>query len=418
VAIAPREFQVLVKPIGAVCNLDCRYCYYLSKKELYPGTASFRMPEELLASYIAQHIEACPKDTVLFSWHGGEPTVLGIEYFQTIVDLQRRHNRAGREIINGIQTNGTLVDEAWCRFFSRERFYVGLSIDGPREFHDEYRLTKSQRGTHRQVLQTYRALQRHGVSTDVLCVVNRRNVRHPTAVYRFFKELGVRYLQFLPLVQPDGDGVSADTASPEAYGEFLCTVFDEWIRNDIDRIGIQNFDEPLRPYRGMPHALCIFRETCGDILVLEHNGDVYECDHFVTRVHRLGNLRETPLLCFLQGERVRAFGQRKRDALPRYCRSCEVLHQCNGGCPKDRLARTPDGEKGLNYLCAGYKRFLAHCAPYLERLAHAERTGVSNAAFMAGLRSEAAHGLSRSGRNDPCSCGSGKKFKKCCMRTQ
>jgi uncharacterized protein len=414
-ATATREFQVLAKPIGAVCNLDCRYCYYLEKKDLYPQAASFRMADDLLESYIAQHIAACPKETVLFSWHGGEPTVLGIDYLRRIVELQRKHRPPGREVINGIQTNGTLIDEAWCRFLAHERFYVGLSIDGPRELHDRYRVTKSQKATHKQVMQAYRLLRRHRVSTDVLCVVHQHNVRHPAAVYRFFRDLGVEYLQFLPLVQRRGDGVSAETVAPEAYGTFLCTVFNEWVRNDIERMGIQNFEEASRPFLGIPHALCILRETCGDIVVLEHNGDVYECDHFVTGEHRLGNLRETPLLTLLESSRLRAFGDRKRDALPRYCLECEVLYQCHGGCPKDRLARAPDGEVGLNHLCAGFKRFFNHCGPYLQRMAQARRSGTPMTAFMSALRSEHTKTAAQAGRNDPCPCGSGRKYKRCCL---
>jgi uncharacterized protein len=373
------------------------------------------MADDLLESYIAQHIEACPKETVLFSWHGGEPTVLGIDYFRRIVELQRKYRPPGREIINGMQTNGTLIDEAWCRFLAEEHFYVGLSVDGPHELHDRYRVTKSQKATHKQVMQAFRLLQRHRVSTDVLCVVHQHNVRHPTAVYRFFRDLGVEYLQFLPLVQRRGEGVSAETVPPEAYGTFLCTVFNEWVRNDIERVGIQNFEEASRPFLGIPHAVCIFRETCGDIVVLEHNGDVYECDHFVTSEHRLGNVRETPLLTLLESDRLRAFGARKHNTLPRHCRECAVLYQCHGGCPKDRLAHAPDGEEGVNHLCAGFKRFFTHCGPYLQRMAQARHSGVPMAAFMSALRSEDTKAAAQAGRNDPCPCGSGKKYKKCCL---
>ena len=413
---ATREFQVMVKPIGAVCNLDCSYCYYLKKKDLYPEAKSFRMADDLLERYIVQHIEACPTPSVLFSWHGGEATVLGLDYFRNIVELQRKHRPPGREILNGIQTNGTLLDEAWCRFLAQEKFYVGLSIDGPKELHDRYRVTRGEKPTHKQVLHAYRLLLQHQVSCDLLCVVHNLNVRQPLAVYRFFRDLGAEYLQFLPLVARNaGGGVSAETVPAEAYGTFLCTIFKEWISHDIGRIGVQNFDEAARPFLGMEHALCISRETCGDVVVVEHNGDCYACDHFVDPGHRLGNIRETPLVDMLESPALRAFGNKKRDALPRYCRECEVLELCNGGCPKDRFIRTPDGEEGLNYLCAGLKQFYSTSRPYLRRMAAWRQSGEPIEQFMELLRREDAEASRQTGRNDPCPCGSGKKFKRCCL---
>lgn len=406
----------MVKPIGAVCNLDCHYCYYLKKKELYPKVDALRMAEDLLESYIIQHIEACPGESVLFSWHGGEPTVLGLSYFRKIVELQRKHQPPGRKILNGIQTNGTLLDEEWCRFLSAERFYVGLSMDGPKELHDRYRVTKGQKPTHRDVMQAFRLLRRHRVTCDILCVVHNYNVRQPTAVYRFFKELGVEHLQFLPLVvRQGGAGVSAETVSADAYGAFLCTIFKEWVRHDIGRISIQNFDEPARPFLGMEHALCVCRETCGDVVVVEHNGDLYSCDHFVDKEHCLGNIRETPLVDLLESSALREFGSNKRDKLPRYCRECEILRLCNGGCPKDRFIRTPDGEEGLNYLCVGYKRFFTDSWPYLYRMAKHRRSGEPMERLMSLLRSEETETSRQTGRNDPCLCGSGKKYKRCCL---
>jgi uncharacterized protein len=416
-ATATREFQVMVKPIAAVCNLDCTYCYYLEKKDLYPDSQLFRMADDLLETYIVQHIAACPTELIYFSWHGGEPTALGIDYFRTIVELQRKHQPAGRSIRNGIQTNGTLVDEEWCRFLAAEGFTVGLSLDGPRELHDRYRMSKNGKATHRQVVQAYRLLRQHQVQCDLLCVVHNLNVRQPAAVYRFFKELDAEYLQFLPLIMRRKEGgVSAESVPAEAYGEFLCAIFKEWIRHDIGRIGIQNFDEAARPFLGMEHALCIHRETCGDVVVVEHNGDFYSCDHFVDREHRLGNIRETPLVELLESPAQREFGNKKRDALPAYCRQCEVLSQCNGGCPKDRFIRTPDGEEGLNYLCAGYKQFFNYSRPYLERMGALWRRNAPAEQLMAQLRQEESTAASpQSGRNDPCPCGSGKKYKKCCL---
>jgi len=413
---ASREFQIFVKPFGAICNLDCRYCYYLKKQHLYPKGESFRMPTDILEEYIVQHIEASPKPLIHFSWHGGEPTLLGLDYFRTIVALQRKHRPAGRQIINGIQTNGTTLDEEWCRFLAAEDFYVGLSLDGPREFHDCYRVTKGEKPTHKQVLRAFRLLQRHRVRCDVLCVVHNANVRHPTQLYRFFKEIGVQHPQFLPLVERrENGGVSPETVPAEAYGTFLCAIFDEWVRQDIGRIVIQTFDEALKTACGLEHALCIFRETCGEIPVIEHNGDFFSCDHFVDQEHYLGNIRKTSLVEMLESAKQRDFGRKKWDALPRYCRECEVLAMCNGGCPKDRFIRTPDGEEGLNYLCAGLKRFFMHSRPYLQRLASLLEAGEPAERVMHLVRSEDGKRSPLAGRNDPCPCGSGRKYKRCCL---
>jgi uncharacterized protein len=413
---ASREFQVMVKPAGPVCNLDCSYCYYLNKTALYPKGESLRMSGDLLERYIVQHIEACPKDVIFFEWHGGEPTILGLDYFRRIVELQRRHRPAGRQILNGIQTNGTLLDEEWCRFLAAESFHVGISIDGPRELHDRYRTTKGGEATHKRVMQAFRLLKRHRVVCDVLCVVHHWNASQPAAVYRFFKDIGVEYLQFLPLVMRQGAaGVSAETVAAQAYGTFLCTIFDEWVRHDIGRIAIQNFDEALRPFLGTEHALCLFKQTCGDVVVVEHNGDFYSCDHFVDRHHLIGNIRERSLLEMLEDPAQRRFGCNKRDLLPRCCQECEVLESCNGGCPKDRFARAPDGDQRLNYLCPGLKKFFTHSRPTLERMASLMRWGVSAERLMDHLRFKDDEADSRTGRNDPCPCGSGRKYKKCCL---
>ena len=413
---ASREFQVMVKPIGAVCNLDCQYCYYLGKRDLYPKAGQFRMADDLLELYIVQHIGASPAESILFSWHGGEPTVLGLDYFRRIVELQRKHRPRGRKILNGIQTNGTLLDEEWCRFLAAEGFFVGLSMDGPKELHDRYRIDKHERATHKSVLQAFRMLERHRVHCDVLCVVHNQNVRQPAAVYRFFRDIGVQFLQFLPLVARQGEReVSAQSVPAQAYGTFLCTIFDEWVRRDIGRVNIQNFDEATRPFLGMEHALCVSAQICGNIVVLEHNGDVYSCDHFVDAQHRLGNIRETPLAELLESPALLEFGRNKRERLPRYCQQCDVLALCNGGCPKDRLVRTPEGEDGLNYLCPGLKRFYTHSRPYLQKLAWHRRSGEPIEHYMRSLNSEDAAAVPKANRNDPCPCGSGRKYKKCCL---
>ena len=367
-----RDFQVFVKPVGSSCNLDCHYCYYLKKKHLYPQTKSFRMSDVILEEYIVQHIEASLEPLIRFSWHGGEPTLLGLDYFRKIVMLQRKHLPPDRQITNGMQTNGTLLDRNWCRFLAEEDFFIGLSLDGPQEMHDRYRLTKSQKSSFDQTLRGYELLRRYQINTDILCVVNEHNVKYPTQVYRFFKKIKAKFVSFLPLVesQPGTEGgVSQHTVPPAAFGDFLCTIFDEWLEQDIGRIKIQIFEEAARTAFGQDHSLCIFRPTCGDIPVVEHNGDFYACDHFVDAEHHFGNIIETPLAELLESREQRAFGQTKLDTLPQYCRVCGVRAMCHGGCPKNRIISTPAGEAGLNYLCAGYKQFFSHCQPWIAAVA-------------------------------------------------
>jgi uncharacterized protein len=405
-----RPYQIFAKPIGSLCNMSCDYCYYLKKKSLYPDDQSFRMPEDILEEYILQHIEACPDAVIPFAWHGGEPTLLGLEYFHKIVELQRKHQPVHRRIINGIQTNGTLLDEEWCRFLAAEGFGVGISLDGPQEMHDIHRLTKGGQPTHTQALSGYELLRKHRIPCDVLCVVHAQNVLHPREVYRFFKQIKAASIGFLPLVEPRADldeGVSPSTVPSESFGTFLCTIFDEWTSQDIGQVRIQIFEETAATALGQEHTLCIFKKTCGDVPVIEHNGDFFACDHFVNREHHLGNILETRLVDLIESPAQRAFGQLKRDTLPRYCLECDVLNLCNGGCPKDRILRAPDGEAGLNYLCAGYKRFFTHCRPFLAELTALRRPS-PRAAVHAPVHPAV-------GRNDPCPCGSGKKYKKCCM---
>jgi uncharacterized protein len=369
---ASHGFQVFAKPIGSICNLGCRYCYYLEKEHLYPEGEPFRMPDEVLETYIVQHIEASPETVIRFSWHGGEPTVLGLDFFRRVVEIQRKHRPPDRRIANGIQTNGTLLDEGWCRFLAAQDFSVGLSLDGPREMHDRYRLTKEGEPTHEQTMRGYRLLQEHGVPTDILCVVNAYNVRFPLEVYRFLRQIGAQYISFLPMVEPDPKaegGVDPMSVPAEAWGEFLCAVFDEWREQDIGRVKVQIFEEATRTAFNQEHSLCIFRPTCGDIPVVEHNGDFYSCDHYVDVRHRLGNITETPLVELLESPEQRAFGKSKLEALPRYCQECEVRNMCNGECPKNRFINTPDGEPGLNYLCEGYRRFFNHCRPFVSEVA-------------------------------------------------
>jgi uncharacterized protein len=376
---AQRGFQVFVKPAGSACNLACRYCYYLDKGPLGaeagpPGSKSgpSRMPEDLLEEYIAQHIAASPDEVIRFSWHGGEPTVLGVDYFRTIVEIQRRLCPPGRRIDNGLQTNGTLLDENWGRFLAAEGFAVGLSLDGPRDLHDRHRLTRNGRSTFDETMRGGEILRRHGVATDILCVVSSANIRLPAKVYGFFRDIGASYVTFLPLVIPQPGapgGASPESVLPEAWGDFLCTVFDDWQSHDIGHIKVQIIEEASRTAFGQEHSLCIFRPVCGDIPVVERNGDFYCCDHYVDAEHRLGSIRDTPLLSLLESPAQRAFGLAKLEKLPRVCLSCEVREMCNGECPKNRFARAPDGEPGLNYFCAGYRKFFNHVRPFVDAVA-------------------------------------------------
>jgi uncharacterized protein len=414
---ASRGFQVFAKPAGPICNMRCRYCYYLEKERLYPEGEPFRMPHDLLDAYIAQHIDASPDEVIRFSWHGGEPTLFGLDHFRTIVAFQRKHQPSSRLIANGIQTNGTLLNKEWSEFLAAEGFAVGLSLDGPQALNDRCRLGRDGGSTYHQTMRGYELLRTHGVVTDVLCVVGAHNVDHPLEVYRFFKRIEAPYVTFLPLVNPDQEsegGVSTLSVRAEAWGDFLCTIFDEWASGDIGRIKVQIFEEAARTAFGQEHSLCIFRPVCGDIPVMEHNGDCYSCDHFIDADHLLGNIKETPFVEMIESAGQKAFGLSKLKTLPRICRLCEVREMCNGECPKNRFLRTPDGEAGLNYLCAGYKRFFTHCLPFVKEVAAQWRRQIPERSTRQG------HGAvirkrSEPGRNDSCPCGSGRKYKRCCL---
>lgn len=367
-----REFQIFVKPVGALCNLRCSYCYYLPKKDLYPEKAGMtRMGDELLEKYIIQHIEATTDEVVMFSWHGGEPTLAGLDFYRKAVALQNKYNTDGKKIINGIQTNGTLLDEEWCRFLSEENFLVGISIDGPEEFHNRHRFDGSGRGSFSRVIKGIELLIKYGITIEILCVVNSLNVMYSLRIYDFFKDLGAQFLTFLPLVEQDtgsASGVSEETVPAEKFGIFLSEIFDKWVEKDVGRIKIQIFEEALRRAFQQEHTLCIFKVNCGGVPVVEHNGDFYSCDHYVDKDHFIGNINEGSISSFLDSERQQAFGKIKSETLPRYCRECNVLDICNGECPKNRFINTPDGEPGLNYLCPGYKIFFEHCQPFIETL--------------------------------------------------
>ncbi len=364
-----REFQVFVKPAGAECNLRCTYCYYTGSKALYPGVKRTMMKDAVLEKYIQTHIEASTEDIISFSWHGGEPLIAGIGFFRKVVGYQRKFQPGGKTIINGIQTNGTLLNEEWCSFFAEEKFNVGISIDGPEEFHNLHRIKQDQGHTFRDVMRGYRLLVKWKIQVEILCVVNAVNVKQPLALYSFFREAGARYLTFLPLVihHPGSDKhVSADSVPSAEFGEFLCAVFDEWLARDIGSIKVQIFEEALRTAFDQEHTLCIFKKECGGVPVVEHNGDFYSCDHYADADHLAGNIMKDSLASLLDSSVQKEFGRAKSLTLPKVCRECEVLPMCNGECPKNRFMVTSDGEPGLNYLCNGYKLFFSHILPFIE----------------------------------------------------
>jgi uncharacterized protein len=374
------DFQVFAKPVGASCNLACNYCYYLDKAELHAESGIQRMSEELLELYISQHIQASAVKTVFFSWHGGEPTLAGLTYFRRVVELQKKHLPEDRFALNGIQTNGTLLNKEWCQFLKKENFIVGISIDGPERFHSGNRFRKDGKSSFDDVLRGFHLLKSHQIPCEILCVVNSQNVRFPLEVYRFFKSLNAEFLTFIPLVERipgSANQVSDRTVPAKEFGDFLCTIFEEWKADDIGKIKIQIIEEAMRTAFGLEQSLCIFKPVCGRVPVIERNGNFYSCDHFVGSDYLLGNIRNIPLTDLLESREQVAFGQAKLDLLPEYCLSCEVKNSCNGGCPKDRFISTPDGNSGLNYLCEGYRLFFNHCKPFVEEVAEAWKIEIS-----------------------------------------
>ncbi|HLN73098.1 MAG TPA: anaerobic sulfatase maturase [Prolixibacteraceae bacterium] len=369
---ASDDFQVFVKPVGAHCNMACKYCYYLEKGPQNPETHHYRMDLNLLEKYIVQHIKASPGPDVFFSWHGGEPTLAGINYFKHIVSLQRKYRPSNMRILNGIQTNGTLLNDEWCHFFADENFMVGISIDGPEDLHSVNRQSSKGASCFDKVMRGYQLLKWYGIPFEVLCVVNAHNVDQPERVYRFFKDLGARFITFLPFVEKqlsNKDLVSELSVPSKAFGEFLIAVFEEWKASDIGRVKIQIVEETLRTAFDQEHTLCIFKKTCGRVPVVEHNGDFYSCDHYVNPSHLVGNIGKVPLVELLESRQQKYFGQSKLVNLPNQCLQCEVLDMCNGACPKDRFLKSSEGQPGLNYLCEGYKLFFKHCKPFAETVA-------------------------------------------------
>ena len=372
---SPPAFHIMAKPRGAICNLDCDYCFYLRKEALYPD-GSFRMSDRTLEIYTRQYIHSQRTPEVNFAWQGGEPTLMGLDFYRKALAYQKKYARPGMQIENALQTNGTLLDDEWCQFLFENHFLVGISLDGPREMHDLYRRDKGRSPTFNRVLHAIELLKKHRVDFNILTCVSAANVAWPLEVYHFLRdEVGAEFIQFIPIVEREAEGgtqaenlLTPRSVTGEQYGDFLIAIFDEWVRRDVGRVFVQLFDTALGRWLGAPGGLCVFQESCGLALALEHNGDLYACDHFVDAGHRLGNLLQSPLAELVGGEQQHQFGLEKQTTLPRYCRECPVLFACNGGCPKDRTDLTPDGEAGLNHLCAGFKNFFTHIDPSMRRM--------------------------------------------------
>ncbi len=432
---APIAFHVMAKPTGAICNLDCEYCFFLSKEMLYPGSR-FRMAEELQESYIRQLLEGHERaPEVVVAWQGGEPTIMGLEFFRRSIELQQRYARPGQRILNTMQTNGTLLTDEWGTFLKENEFLVGISIDGPREIHDTYRVSKGGKPTFDRVIRGLDVLKTHGVDWNVLTTLHAANGDQGRRVYAFLRdELGAEYIQFIPIIEratPEtlevadsgwgghvtgrplytqtGELVTHRSIGAEQYGRFMIDVFEEWVRHDIGRVYVQMFDTALANWYGEPAGMCVHAETCGLQLALEHTGDLYCCDHFVEPDYLLGNIAETPMQELITSAKQTKFGLDKRDTLTQYCLDCDVRFACNGGCPKDRFATSPYGESGQHYLCPSYKAFFHHIDRPMRIMADLLATNRAPGELMQTYATEDAH----RGRNEPCTCGSGRKWKHC-----
>lgn len=388
----------MVKPIGPRCNLNCEYCFYLSKERLLQTGTGWCIPDDLLEEFIRQYIQDQEAPEIVFSWQGGEPTLLGLDFFRKVIAFEKKHSPPGKKIENDLQTNGTLLDDEWCDFLHKHGFLVGLSIDGPRDLHDAYRVDKEGVGTFDRVLAAGCLLRKHGVDFNSLTVVNRKNAREPLRVYRFLRDvLKSNRIQFIPCVEPKdftrvGPGVRDSgilpregtdgsrpgspesivtdwSVDPDDFGTFLCAIFDEWYENDIGRIFVYLFESALGQWMGLDASICCQSPRCGHGLAIEHDGSLYPCDHYVYPEYRLGNIRETSLSAMAFSLRQQEFGLAKSRSLPRQCLDCQFLFVCNGECPKNRIIRTVDGEPGLNYLCRGLRRYFSHIEPYMKKLA-------------------------------------------------
>ncbi len=394
----PFAIQAMAKPIGATCNLNCTYCYYLEKQKLYPKNGSVRMTDEMLEFFIRQYIGVQQVPVVQFVWQGGEPSLLGLDYFKRVVVLQRKYAE-GKRIENSFQTNGTLLDDEWCAFFKEHNFLIGISIDGPKHVHDAYRSYRNGQPSFDHVMRGVKLLQKHKVDFNTLTVVHRQTPRHAIEIYKFLKEIGSQYLQFIPIVERVNKVIDPETLNlvppsqhdaevtewsvlPEDYGNFLNTIFQQWVKADVGKVFVQQFDATLANWVGENPGICVFSPTCGDSVVVEHNGDVYSCDHYVYPEYKLGNIKQTTLFGLGLSERQQTFGQNKLTTLPKQCRECKFRFACHGECPKHRFLTTSDGEYGLNYLCVAFKKFFTHVTPYMNFMANELKNNRSPANVM------------------------------------
>jgi uncharacterized protein len=432
---APPAFHLLAKPTGAICNLDCEYCFFLSKEMLYPGSR-FRMADDLLEGYLRQLIEAHARSPeVTVAWQGGEPTMMGLDFFRRSVELAEKHRMPHQRIAYTIQTNATLIDEEWAAFFKENGFLVGVSIDGPKGVHDAYRVDKGGKGSFDRVIAGLAHLRDAGVEWNALTTIHAANQKHGREIYRFLRdECGARYMQFIPIVERAtsetlpiakkgwGEGVKGRplytqegtllterSIANEGYGRFLIDVFEEWVRRDVGEVFVQMFDVALANWHGEPPSLCVHTETCGLALALEHTGDLYSCDHFVEPAFKLGNIKDKHMIELIASPQQKKFGLDKRDTLPRFCRECDVRFACHGGCPKDRFIDDPYGEPGLNYLCPSFKAFFHHVDGPMRAMSELLTAGRAPSELVQVYVAEDAE----RGRNDPCTCGSGRAWKHC-----
>jgi uncharacterized protein len=430
----PNAFHLMLKPAGPSCNLNCTYCYYLEKTKLYPAIKEPAMTEELLENFTRQFIEAHQVPVVTFTWQGGEPTLRGLDFFRKAIQLQQKYS-GGKKIENAFQTNGTRLNDDWCKLFTDNNILVGISIDGAEHNHDHYRRTFSGGTTYKRVMKGIELLHKHKVEFNTLSVVNDYNVHFASETYRFLKNIGSGFMQFLPVVEHTAEGISKEKLQLIApihskkvkvtlwsvgsvdYGKFLIDIYDEWVRNDVAKYYVQIFDATLANFVGENPGLCVFNETCGDALVMEHNGDLFSCDHFVYPEYFIGNVTEISLIELVKSQQQFDFGISKRNSLPQYCLRCEVSYACHGECPKHRFLTTPDGAPGLNYLCEGYKLFFSHVEPFMEFMARELKNKRPPANVMNWIRNKEKQVIKSviPERNDQCPCGSGKKFKNCCM---
>ena len=423
----PPRIHVLAKPSGATCNLACSYCFFLDKELLYPNS-KFRMTEETLEAYIRQLIASHRSNRVTVAWQGGEPTLMGLEFYRKAIEYQKKYRQPGMVFENTMQTNGTLLDDEWCQFFKENDFLIGISIDGPRVLHDAHRVDKGGAPTFDKVMRGLRLLQKHGVEYNILVTVNRLTADHPKEVYRFLRdEARTEWIQFIPVIErmnpggfnliQQGEQVSHRSVRPEQFGRFLIQVFDEWVHNDVGKIYVQTFEAALRNWLRMPTSgMCVFEKTCGYGLALEHNGDLYSCDHFVEPDYLLGNIKQEHILELVSSDEQYKFGQDKYDGLPKYCLECPVLFACNGECPKNRFSETPEGESGLNYLCAGYKAFFQRVDEPMKIMAMLMNSGHPASDVMA-ILAEKKEVLDKEYQQvkqaGPCPCGSGSTYREC-----